>query len=299
MRFISILFLLSLLFSCKTQEDNYMADVGHDYLRLEVGKFIEYQVDSTVYDPTGDTSVTTVRSYLRDVIVDTLRDNVGQLLYKTERFHRRDTTAAWDIEKVYTQSIQGNQGIVTEDNLRFIKLAFPIREFNSWDPLVHIDKELIITVAGETLQPFRNNAWRSRILSASEPDTIGNFQFDDVLSLREADTDGESTIDLRASYEKYARGIGLVFRERWILDTDKCQQECNPLEITYQNCYDPCFFNCQNSGMDSLQCENQCRNECIDEWINFTACQTDCEALPWQERATKGYIMRMEVVRFN
>ena len=276
-----------------------MPDEGHGYMQLEVGKYIEYQVDSMIYDPTGDSTVTKTQWFLRDIIVDTLHDNIGELLYKTERFVRKDSLDNWQIQKVYTQSIQGNQGIVTEDNLRFVKLAFPIRQFNTWDPLVHIDKELIITVAGETLQPFLNNVWRSRIQSANELDTIGGFVFDEVLYLREADTDGESSIDLRISYEKYARDVGLVFRERWILDTDKCQEDCNPLEISYSSCYEPCYNSCFASTMDSITCDNQCRNECINEWIDFTTCRDDCEALSWEERATKGYIMRMEVVGFN
>jgi hypothetical protein len=78
-----------------------------------------------IYDPTGDSAVMKSRWFLRDVIIDTLRDNTDGLLYRTERFFRKDSTQQWQVQKVYTQSIQANQGIVTEDNLRFIKLVHP------------------------------------------------------------------------------------------------------------------------------------------------------------------------------
>ncbi|MEO1258059.1 MAG: hypothetical protein AAFZ15_04655 [Bacteroidota bacterium] len=319
-RFILTFCLLTVfIFSCKTVEDNFDTDLGHDYLRLEVGKFIEYEVDSTIYDPTGDSTVFSTRSYLRDVIVDTLLNNVGDILYRTERSFRRDTLDNWQIQKVFTQSIEGNQGIQTIDNLRLIKLAFPIQEFNSWNPIVHIDPNTQIIVAGETLRPFlQDGIWRARILEAEIPDTVGNFSFDETITLREVNTtsysfeeiqlnpdslrtiEDDSPIELRVSHEKYAKGVGLVYRERWILDTDKCQQECNPLEINYLNCYDPCFNSCLANGSDSLSCETNCNFvDCVNQYSNFNDCRNFCEALPWVDKATKGFIMRMRAIRFN
>ena len=319
-RFISAFCLFSVfVFACKTVADDFDTNLGHDYLRLEVGKFIEYEVDSTIYDPTGDSSVFYSKSYLRDLIVDTLSDNIGEVLYRTERYFRKDSLENWQFQKVFTQSIQGNQGIQTIDNLRFIKLAFPIQEFNTWNPIVHIDPNTQIIVAGETLRLFlQDGIWRARILEAEVPDTVGNFTFNESLTLREVNTtsynfdeillnpdsirtiEDDSPIELRISHEKYAKGVGLVFRERWILDTDKCQQECNPLEINYLNCFEPCFASCLNSGSDSLSCVTNCNFvDCVNQYSNFNDCRNFCEALPWEQKATKGFIMRMRVIRHN
>ena len=291
--YISLLLLVFVIvFSCKTVEDNFDRNLGYEYMGLEVGKYIIYQVDSTIFNPTGDSLKSVTNSYIKDEIIDTLRDNVGELLYKTERFIRQDTSAPWQIQKVFTQSIQANQGIVTIDNLRFIKLAFPIQVFNSWDPLVHIDQNTQAIVAGETLEPFRNGVWRSRILSADELDTIGTFQLDNVLNLREVDTSDESPFDLRISYEKYAKGIGLVYRERRILDSQKCAEECQPFDDQFDNCVNNCLA---AGATDTLQCEN----ECIEFSLLYNSCFDDCDALPWEEKAQKGYIMRMTIVDHN
>jgi hypothetical protein len=45
-----------------------------------------------------------------------------------------------------------------------------------------------------------------------------------VLTVREADS--ENLIELRRSRVKYAKGIGLVYRELWVLDT-QCIEQCD------------------------------------------------------------------------
>ena len=308
--YLYILFAMTIILSCKTVKDDFDTDLGHGYMALEVGRFIEYKVDSTIFDPTGDSLVQFTHSFIRDVIVDTLRDNIGSLLFKTERYHRKNNSAPWQVQKVYTQSIQGNQGIVTEDNLRYIKLAFPIQVFNSWNPIVHIDPFTQFIVAGETLEHFKNGNWRTRILSADEPDTIGSFGFEEVLTLREVNTGGytfdENTnrvvekndpndpsplIELRNSYEKYANGIGLVFRERWVLDSQKCFEDCQPVNDMYNNCLQECLM----TTTDSVQCEINCQSFLFD----YNDCIDECNALPWDQKAQKGFIMRMTIIGHN
>lgn len=293
MRPFQILLLASLfVFSCKTVEDNFDTDLGHDYMALEVGKYLVYEVDSTIFDPTGDSLITYSHSFIKDEIVDTFLDNTGEVVYRTERFVRRDSTENWQIQKVFTQSIQGNQGVVTEDNLRYIKLAFPIQVFNSWDPLVHIDPNTQIIVAGETLEPFRNGNWRSRILSADEPDTIGQYSFEKVLNLREVDTSGESPFELRISYEKYAKGVGLIYREQWILDSQKCTNQCQPIDDQFDACVNNCL---QTMPTDTIQCEINCDN--FNQ--QYLDCFNTCDALPWEEKAEKGFIVQMKIVGYN
>jgi hypothetical protein len=44
-----------------------------------------------------------------------------------------------------------------------------------------------------------------------------------VVTVQNADS--ENLIELRLAHEKYARGVGLVYRELWILDT-QCIEDC-------------------------------------------------------------------------
>lgn len=278
------------LSACKTEEDPYFPDSGEDYFPLEIGKYWIYAVDSTVFDPTGgDTMVFFSQTFVKDEILDTLSDNLGNTLFRTERSERKSETETWQTKKVFTQSIQNNQAIRTEDNLRFIKLAFPLRRNNTWDGLVHFDAEnLIATVAGESIQPFKN--WGDfRLLEVGEADTVGTFIFDEVTTLREADD--ETLIELRFSREKYARGVGLVHKEMRILDTQKCQEECQPFEAALNNCISDCL----QMGTDSIQCVSQCAQAEID----LTFCQEECNGLPWEEKAQKGFIFTQTLLEHN
>ncbi len=215
--------LVSFLFfaACKNTPDDFTPNLGLDYYPLQVGKFIEYKMDSTIYDPNGDSTIFQSTTFVKEEIIDTLSDNLGNVLYKIEQFERASDTLPWAIKKVLSLSVQGQQAIRTEDNLRFIKLTFPILRNNSWDGNIHFDEGLIVTVEGETIEMFKG--WNYKVNQVGQAMTIGNFQFDETATVEEADN--ENLIELRRSSAIYAKGIGLVYRELWILDT-QCIDDC-------------------------------------------------------------------------
>lgn len=215
------LFAAAIFAACKETPDDYNPDPGQDYYPLTVGKFVEYQMDSTIFDPNGDTTVYQSTYFLKEEIVDTLTDNNGNLLFRIEQYQRASDTLPWAISKVLTASIQDNQAIRTEDNLRFIKLIFPVKKNKSWDGNVHFQNSQIVTVAGESLEMFKG--WGYRIRLADEPATVGNFTFDKTITVEEAEN--ENLIELRRSNAVYAKNIGLVYREVWVLDT-QCIDDC-------------------------------------------------------------------------
>ncbi len=218
---VSICYLIFLVLACKETPDNYKPDFGYEYYPLEIGKYWVYSVDSTIYDPTGDSLVTQSHSLVKEIITDTISDNIGNALYKIEHFERQADTLPWQVTKVLTQSIIDNKGLRTEDNLRFIKLPFPVKENDQWDGNAFFDPLLIVTVAGESIQMFKS--WFYKIEQINEQEVIGNYTFPSVATVRQADD--ENLIELRISREKYAKGVGLVYREMWILDT-QCIEPC-------------------------------------------------------------------------
>ncbi len=223
MRFrISILiFALALLAACKTEPDDFDRDFGYDYYPLEIGQFLTYRMDSTIYDPTGDSLVSQSTSFLKEIVVDSFTDLTGSTVFRIEQYQRAVDSLPWSIKKVVTASVTDNQAQRVEDNLRFIKLTFPVRENVSWDGNVFFDSGTKVTVAGETLEMFKS--WSYRILQAGQPETIGGDSFPDVVTIQNADS--ENLIELRQAHEKYARDVGLVYRELWILDT-QCIEDC-------------------------------------------------------------------------
>ncbi|MFT6740636.1 MAG: hypothetical protein ACJAVF_002145 [Paraglaciecola sp.] len=209
------------LFSCKTEKDTFQLETGEEYFPLTVGKYVEYEMDSTIYDPNGMEMVRQSITQLREEIVDTLRNANDELIYKIEQFTRFGDTTPWTIQNVYTTSITNNQAQRTEENLKFIKMTFPLRDNQSWNGNAFIDEGTIVTVAGETIEMFKG--WDYRVKEVDLVDTIGGQIFEPVVLIEQADN--ENAIELRRSVEKYAPNVGLIYKEISIFDT-QCIEGC-------------------------------------------------------------------------
>ncbi len=207
----------------KSTFEEYDIDPGYDYFPLEIGKYRTYVVDSVLYD-IGDNSVIFTyesRTFVKHVIADTLTDNLGRPGYRIERYERLSDSVDWAIKDIWA-AIPTSNGIEwIEENLRFIKMVFPLREGVEWNGNKHIDVTTIIPIAGESVEVFKS--WSYEALSVGETEIIGDFVFDEVATLSQADS--ENLIELRYSQEKYAKNIGLVYREMKILDT-QCIDSC-------------------------------------------------------------------------
>lgn len=220
-----LLCLTVLLTACKdkTEIEEVMTDFGYDYFPLEIGKYRIYQVDSIVYDigSGGLILKNTNQVFVRERITDTLQDNLGQTTYRIERSTRSDENESWEIKDIWLALNTAEQAEQIEENLRFIKLIFPIKQGEIWDPTRFIDNTTIIPVAGESVEVFKS--WSSEVISLKESGQIGSLDFEDVLTVLHADS--ENVIERRYVEERYARGVGLIFKSQQILDT-QCIVEC-------------------------------------------------------------------------
>lgn len=199
-------------------------EFGYDYFPLEIGKYIEYDVDSTLYDISVGNNVV-IRSnsiQVREEVTDSFPDNEGRPMYRIERFERANETEEWRVKDVWTAVVTDRQAERIEENLRFIKLVFPVSDnTNPWNGNKYIDENLVISVEGESIFIFKN--WLYEYRTIGEALNIGGFNFEDVVTVFQADE--ENFIELRSSYEQYARDVGLVKREQFILDT-QCIENC-------------------------------------------------------------------------
>jgi hypothetical protein len=208
------------LFSCTKNQTEILASTGKTYLPLSIGKIMTYDLDSIIYDPilTGGTKTDTSRLQIQEIIKDTFRDNEGVLQYKIDRFERKKGQLEWKIAKIVTAAFTENQAIGQEDNLRFIKFPLVFGENTTWNAMIFNDSAKII-IAGETLNLF-SKKWSSKVVSFGKKETIGSKTFEDVLTIV---SQISSTILTEKRYllEKYAKNVGLVYREYHVLDTQK------------------------------------------------------------------------------
>ncbi len=208
-------FLLFSLWSCDSTPDTYQVDFQEDYYPLAIGRSWTYQIDSVVYTPTGDSTAYLFSNQLREEVVDTFTDGTGVLQYRIEQFTRPNDTSAWESRQVLSAWVEEQRAFRNENNLTFIKAVFPPEEFQRWDGNALIDPATSIRVGGELIEMFKG--WDYETQAVGEAENIGLQSYEQVLTILPALN--ENLIELREVEEKYARGVGLVFRKLRILDS--------------------------------------------------------------------------------
>ena len=74
----------------------------------------------------------------------------GDTIYKLNRFFKRNEADPW--QRINTWTIQKNKSnaIRTEENIKFVKLVFPVKEGLRFDGNVYVNEDLKVEVGGES-----------------------------------------------------------------------------------------------------------------------------------------------------
>jgi hypothetical protein len=175
-------------------------DLGYDYYPYTIGKFIEYEVDSTVYDEL--TFLPTTHKYrIKEKIEEKFTDAEGKEAYRLMRYIKKfDSTKtydqiAWSVKDAWQVNISKSNVEVVEENIRFSKLAFPVKAESKWDGNVK-------NTIGE---------WLYTYAYTDKAESFGSVSFDKVLQVTQKDF--RTLISYQYYIEKYAKGTGLVYRQ--------------------------------------------------------------------------------------
>lgn len=213
-----IAILFSMGASCGDQVINPAPDTGTDYYPLEIGKFLEYQLDSVIFDDAGGGNRTdTLRSVVRETISAIDTDALGDTVYLIERRWKRNQEDPWKLADLWSASKNQFDAIRKEGNLPFQVLKFPLSETQTWKYTSFIDQEVEVPVGSEVLEVY--NFWSSEVLSYDQSEMIGEFDFTDRVMTVSHASEVDDLLHFRDVKEKYVRGIGLVHREMSILDS--------------------------------------------------------------------------------
>lgn len=201
--------LLTLLFcyillatSCSREESDSGTELktGYSYFPIDSGLARIYQVDSIFWDEfTGIND--TVSYQIKEVIAGTFTDNTGRKAQRIERF-REDAGGNWIIDRVWSAVRTETTAEVIEENTRFLKLVFPVRDGEEWN--------------GNTFNPLNEQIYE--VISEGNPDEINNLNFDKTIHILQDDF--ITAISRDYDEERYAEGVGLYFRENISYDID-------------------------------------------------------------------------------
>lgn len=209
--FILYLLALSMFSSCKKDSPASNPDSGFAYFPGEVGNFVIYEGDSTIYDDFKK-DTTYIRFQLKERIESIFPDNEGRPALRTERYMRYYNpnkpydSIPWQLKGV-CYSVKTTALVERlENNVRYVKLVFPVKEGKKWN--------------GNALNT--KGEWEYEYTETDVSLGIGSYLFDSTLTVLQRD---ELTIFTKQYYkEKYVKNVGLVYREVIDVESDNPNQ---------------------------------------------------------------------------
>lgn len=203
------------LFACDNETETLTEDVfGYDYVPLNIGATWTYSSDSIIYRQGGVTR-DTLSGFIQEEILDTFVDGIGEKTYKIARRFKSEWTGEWESTRIWSMKLTDQRFTRTEENIRFIKLVFPVQENVFWDGDLFYDENIFVDLEGDMIQPYR--FWDYNIESLGNSFVEGNISSDEVIKVSHVNF--EDLFEKRISEEYFAKGIGLVEKKMTILDT--------------------------------------------------------------------------------
>lgn len=185
-----LLLLFPFCFSCK-KDSPQPTDIGLEYFPSEQGITMVYEIDSIVYN-SFTLSVDTFEFDQKEVYANEMTDDGGRNVMLVQRWNRNPNDR-W-VEVKNWQFHKDNFAVETqEDNLRKVKLVFPISDGSSWDVNVR-----------NTLEKFEVD------LSGPKTESINGRNFSETITVDYVDEADPLMLDVERKYERYAKGVGLV-----------------------------------------------------------------------------------------
>lgn len=198
------LFLTMVASSCSEDSETTTTSPGYDYFPLETGMYTTYEVDSIFHDQplAGVPGIhDTAHYFLKEVVDSTFLDAEGETGYRIVRYKRDSTNQEWILTDIWSAKLSPNNAERIEENLRYVKLAFPISRFSNWD--------------GNALNNL--DEWRFSYDSLYIPRQYGDLNFQETVTVDERFFLTE--VNDEFAYEVYAKDVGLIFRHHKVLFT--------------------------------------------------------------------------------
>ncbi len=179
-----------LLWSCGKEGSAEPQDPGYDYFPTAIGTWVEYQVDS-VWRDDGFNVLDSVSYRLLERIEEHYTDPAGRPALRILRYVK-DSTDNWLVRDVWSAVLTETVAEKTEENVRRLKLSFPIREGRRWDMHAYgPEAELLVALR-----------------DVNDPWTVNGITFDRTAIVRS--TVAPNLVETRNFEERYAKGVGMV-----------------------------------------------------------------------------------------
>jgi len=203
--------LLCFIFSsgCKKDGDAVVVDLGYEYFPNRIGTYIIYEVDSTGYGINGEVNL---QYEVKELLAEEFVDGENQLAVKVERYQRLDDGDAWVLSDVWTQKRTNSSAQRIEEDVRFIRLGFPVELDKTWNGNAY-----------NTMQP-----WNYKITSVDVPLFYNGLTFEKTATVFQRNN--VNLIEEEIASEIYAKGVGMIYKR--LKDVSFQQGELIGLDMT-------------------------------------------------------------------
>ena len=210
--------ILLVFISCK--KDTIQGENVTEYLiPLQSGKYITYRLDSTVFVQDGRSEE--LHSYQeKHAVRESFHDNQGRLSYWVDRLIRDlDGTHAWKFVNSYYITPTKNTIEITENRLRTTALLGPIKKDITWKGNINMPKKPYSDIYHFSNDNEMGN-WDFTVKDVLQSESINGKTYNQVLLITHANelvnvpiTNPTAFAQKTISFDKYAKGIGLVYQE--------------------------------------------------------------------------------------
>jgi hypothetical protein len=208
-----IIFYLSIVLtfsSCSTSSvEPEAAKLGYTYFPLEEKSFAIYEVEETIYSLT--TTPVTRKYQIKEVIAEQFTDLSSEEAFKVLRYSRESTTTDWELDSVWVAKRTANRAIRTENNKSFVKLIFPVKESQKWN--------------GNVLNELGADEYE--FAQVAKPFSIANQPYTPTATVMQIND--SSACNMKRVYEVYAQDIGLIYKEKILVDYRQTNNICEGL----------------------------------------------------------------------
>jgi len=209
----------SFISSCRKQTINNDTMQTKAYFPLELGKWVEYSVDSTIWNA-FDCTTTQVGWRIRYTVADTFSDDSMRRSYRIEIRQRKADSSSWKTQGNILVTPTETSIEYTQSNLKFIKLVFPVVDGIYWNGNSYIP------TADQDYTYFAD--WVYAYANVGQPYNTGLANFENTVTVNQVDKslnepDGPDVYSYKTyGKEVYAKNVGLIYREmtHWVVQPD-------------------------------------------------------------------------------
>lgn len=176
--------------------------MGYNYFPTDIGYYVVYDVDS-FYHNDFTSKVDTFKFQLKEKIQSIYNDNQNRSTVRLERYKKNYSKTIsysampWSLKNVWSENLTTSSGEKVEENIRYIKLKFPVKESQEWN--------------GNAQNTLGEKNYKYEFFDL--PRTIGGIHFDSVLQVTQYDDKFSNLVEHKYYVEKYARNYGLVYKQ--------------------------------------------------------------------------------------